>query len=1037
MKKFLLFAIAALLSLQVTFAQERTLSGKVTAAEDGSVLPGVSVVVKGTTSGTVTDTDGKFNINVPSGSETLLFSFIGFQTQEVAIANRTTVDISMIADIQQLNEVVVVGYGTQIKQDLTGNIASVKGDELKNLPVPNFTQGLQGRAAGVFIESNSGRVGEGIKVRIRGASSLSGSNEPLYVIDGIPISTSTFNNNQTGTTTNNGSALSSINFNDIESFEILKDAAASAIYGSRATNGVVLITTKRGKAGKTTINANLSYGFNAPTNSHRGFLNSKQYIDYYKQAAINGAKYDYNRNGNPDGYLTEQDAIDDYSSIMEGRFDRYSGYSDWRKLQTDTDWEKQAYQKNPMVRMLSLSASGGNDKTKYYMSGDYAKQDGILIKNNFERLSTRLNLDHQVSKKFKIGMNMSIARTVTGRTSSDNDFGTPMQIVALAPITPIRDENGQLYDRPTTTYYNPLLNAENGHYSSTTFRNIGGLYGQWDIIEGLSFRSEASYDVLTQNDDQFFGRLTQSKSTNGFGQSDWLRTFNYNTNNFFTYNKMLGSRLSLDATMGMSYQKSTTDISDVQGQQFPSDDLQKIVAAGKITGGFSTLQVYSILSYFARVNLKFADKYLFSASGRIDGSSRFGPDNRYGVFPAVSAGWIMSEEGFLKGQTVVSFLKPRASAGTVGNAEIGNYPWQGLWSSDKYNSNATLYPSQLANPKLGWETTTQYDVGIDYGLFNNRITGELDYYVKYTHGILYNKPTPGNTGFSSIVSNVGKMENKGFEIVINSVNIQRANFKWTTSVNFSQNQNKVTQLDGEVTEVPGNDGRFLNSLVVGQPLGVFYGPKYAGVDPANGDALYYKADGETTNNYNLAGNYVVGNPNPKHYYGINNTFNAFGIDLSVLLQGVSGNSIINGGGGFMSANGDWFDNQTLDQLNSWKKAGDVTNVPEARWNWSGLIPNGTSASSRYVYDGSYLRVKTVTLGYNFPTSILNRLKLSQLRVYVTGQNLHTFTKYPGWDPEVNADYRANSSTSGNLNQGNDFYSAPQIKSVIFGLNVGL
>jgi TonB-linked SusC/RagA family outer membrane protein len=1034
MKKLLLVAIASLLSLHTTFAQERAISGKVTAAEDGSSVPGVSVVVKGTTAGTVTDTDGVYRISVPSGSETLTFSFIGFQTQDIAIANRTVIDVSLVADIQQLNEVVVVGYGTQIKQDLTGNIASVKGDELKNLPVPNFTQGLQGRAAGVFVESNSGRVGEGIKVRIRGASSLSGTNEPLYVVDGIPINTSSFNNNQAAGTSSNGAALSSINFNDIESFEILKDAAASAIYGSRATNGVVLITTKRGKAGKTTINANLSYGFNTPTNSHRGFLNAQQYVDYYKQAAINGAKYDYNRNGNPDGYLSEQAAIDDYSKIMTGRFNRYSGGTDWQNNKVDTDWEKQAYQKNPMVKMLTLSAAGGTEKTKYYMSGEYSKQDGILLKNKFERLSTRLNIDQQVSKKIKVGMNMSIARTVTGRTSNDNDFGTPMQIVALAPITPIRDSNGNLNDRPVTTYYNPLLNAEDGHYTATTFRNIGGLYGQWDIIEGLSFRSEVGYDVLTENDDQFFGRLTQSKSTNGFGQSDWLRTFNYTTNNFFTYNKMLGARLSMDATLGMSYQKSSTDITDVQGQQFPSDDLQKINSAGKVTGGSSSLSQWSVLSYFARVNFKFADKYLLSASGRIDGSSRFGPENRYGVFPALSAGWILSEEGFLKGQTTISFLKPRVSAGTVGNAGIGDYSWQGLWSSDRYNSSATLYPNQLANNKLGWETTTQYDAGIDFGLFNNRITGELDYYAKYTHGILYNKPVPGNTGFSTITSNVGKMQNKGFEIVINSVNIQKSNFKWTTSVNFSQNQNKVTQLDGEVTEVPGNDGRFLNSLVVGQPLGVFYGPKYAGADPNNGDALYYKADGETTNNYNLAGNYVVGNPNPKYYYGINNQFNAFGFDLSVLLQGVQGNSIINGGGGFMSANGDWFDNQTLDQLNSWKKPGDITQVPEARWNWSGLIPNGTSASSRYVYDGSYLRVKTVTLGYNFPAAVLSRLKLSQLRIYATGQNLFTFTKYPGWDPEVNADYRANGS---NLNQGNDFYSAPQIKSLIFGLNVGL
>ena len=1032
MSKALLVLFASFFSLQVALAQEKTISGRVTSADDGSGLPGVNVVVKGTTIGTVTDVDGQFHIAVPGGSDVLIISFIGLQTQEVAIDNRTTIDVKMISDIQQLNEVVVVGYGTQIKQDLTGNIASVKGEDVKNLPVPNFTQALQGRAAGVFVESNSGRVGEGIKVRIRGAVSLSGSNEPLYVVDGIPINTSTLNNGQTGTPQNNGAGLSSINFNDIESFEILKDAAAAAIYGSRAANGVVLITTKRGKAGKTSISANISYGFNQPTKVHRGFLNAQQYVDYYKQGAINGATYDYNRNGNPGGYASLQDNIDDYTAIMAGRLTRYSGYSDWKTLQTDTDWEKQAYQKNPLVKMLNLSASGGTEKTKYYMSGEASKQDGILLKNNFERLSTRMNLDQQVSKSVKIGLNMSIARSVTGRTTSDNDFGTPMQIVALAPITPVRDLNGQLYDRPTTTYYNPLLNAENGRYKATTFRNIGGLYGQWDIADGLRFRSEVGYDVLTENDDQFFGSHTQNSATHGYGQSDWLRTFNYNTNNFLTYNKMVG-RLSIDATAGMSFQKAVTDQTEVYGQEFPSDDLQTLASAGKITGGFSSQTSYTFLSYFARVNLKFADKFLLSASGRIDGSSRFGSDNRYGFFPSISGGWIISEEGFLKGQSTVSFLKLRASTGKVGNAEIGSNLYQGLYSPGKYNGSSTLYPSQLGNPKLGWETTQQVDVGIDFGFFNNRVTGEIDYYTKHTTGLLYNQPVPSQSGFSSLLGNVGKMENHGYEIVINTVNISKANFKWSTSFNLSSNQNKVTKLDGEVTQVLGNDGRYLNSLIVGQPLGVFYGPKYAGVDPNNGDALFYKANGEKTNVYNDAGNFYLGNPNPKFYGGITNTFSAFGVDLSVLLQGVQGNKIMNGAGGFMSANGDWFDNQTLDQLNAWQKPGDITNVPQNRWNWSGSIPNGVSASSRYIYDGSYLRVKTVTLGYNFPAAVLSRMKLTQLRLYVTGQNLFTFTNYPGWDPEVNADYR----TGNNQNQGSDFYSAPQIKSLIFGLNVGL
>ncbi len=370
----------------------------------------------------------------------------------------------------------------------------------------------------------------------------------------------------------------------------------------------------------------------------------------------------------------------------------------------------------------------------------------------------------------------------------------------------------------------------------------------------------------------------------------------------------------------------------------------------------------------------------------------------------------------------------------MGNAEIPEFQALGLWGAGKYYGSSTLNPTQLANPLLGWEQATQVDIGLDYGLFNNRVSGELDYYVKNTTDLLYNTPVPGTSGFTNRVSNVGSMQNKGFEVVINSTNIDSKNFKWNSAFNFSRNINKVTKLDGEVTEIPGNDGRYLNSLVVGQPLGVFFGPKYAGVDPTNGDALYYTEDGEsTTTNYNNAGNFIVGNPNPKFIYGLNNTFTMGGFDLSVLLQGVYGNSIMNGAGGFMSANGDWFDNPTRDQLDRWQKPGDRTLVPQARLNLSGLIPNGVSASSRYVQDGSYLRVKTVSLGYNFPAQVLNKFKLNNLRAYVSGQNLFTFTKYTGWDPEVNADYRSGTS---NNNQGGDFYSAPQIKSVIFGLNVG-
>ena len=1004
----------------VTLAQTKEVAGKVTDSKDGAGLAGVTVSAKGFNNSTTTSSDGTFRLTVPSATTTLVFSYVGYGEIERAVSDLMNVNLD--ATERALTEVIVVGYGTKIKRDLTGNIARVKGEEVKDVPVPNFTQALQGRAAGVFVESQNGKVGEGIKVRIRGAGSISASNEPLYVVDGIPINTGVLS----------GNALADINFNDIESFDILKDASAAAIYGSRAANGVVLITTKRGKAGKSKVTVGLQYGSSKPT-GYRGFLNADEYITFFTEAARNGAIYHFNREGNFFGYIDEQEAIDDWVGFVEGRFRRYDGHVDYTTGQTNTNWEKLAFQKaNTLAADVTLS--GGNEKTKFYISGGYNDQDGILVGNTFQRVSGRVNLDHEVSSKFKLGTNLSVSRTKGRRVQADNEFATPMQLVALSPITPLRDTAGNLYDRPTTTYYNGLVDFENGEHYSTTFRNLATIYGQFNFTNNFFFRSEYSLDLLTQNDDEFYGSRTLSGgATNGFGRSTWFRTTNQNTNNYFNYTNQFADRHDFDATLGMSLQKAKSDFSQLFGEDFPVDALRNLASAGKITGGSSTETNYSFLSYFARVNYKLNDRYLLSVSGRIDGSSRFGKNTRYGFFPAVSAGWIITEEDFLKDAGVLSFLKLRASFGYTGNAEIGNFPQLGLWGATKYNQASGLTPTQLANPDLKWEKSQQTDIGIDFGFFNNRLSGELDYYVRNTTGLLYNLPVPMTTGFTTIVANVGEMQNKGFEIVLNSTNVNSRDFRWTTSLNFSRNFNKITKLDGDTDTLPGNDGRYLNSLIVGQPIGVFYGPKYAGVDPTNGDGLFYLEDGKTTtNDYNSAGNFVVGNPNPEFFYGFSNTFSYKGIELNVLFQGVHGNQIINGAGGFMSANGDWLDNQTRDQLASWKSSGDVTMIPQARLNLSGSIPNAIGASSRYVEDGSYLRLKTISLGYNIPETLIRRFKLTTLRVYVLGQNLATWTNYSGWDPEVNTDYRA-----GNRNQGGDFYAAPQIKTITFGINIGL
>jgi TonB-dependent starch-binding outer membrane protein SusC len=998
---------------QLVWSQTKTISGKVTANNERTAISGASIIVKGFKTGTVSGEDGTFTISVSDNAKTLIISALGFQTQEVTISG-SSINVSLkVAESQNLDEVLVVGYGTKIKRELTGNIARIKGSEVANTPVANFNQAIQGRAAGVFVEANNGKVGEGVKVRIRGSGSLSASNSPLYVIDGVPL-------NGDGIS---GNSLADINFNEVESFEILKDASAAAIYGSRAANGVVLITTKKGKAGRTSLNVNVQYGINKPT-GYRGFLDAKEYVDLLREAAVNSDSIEGVDPFDPAQYSGS------WLQFAENRLTRYSGYSNWRTLQTNTNWEKEAFNHDSRTKIIDINAAGGSDKTRFYVSGSYNSQDGILIGNNFQRFASRINLEHDATSKIKLGFNLALARTTSNRVASDNDFSTPIQLVALAPITPIRDQNGVLYDRPVTTYYNGLIELENASYLSTTFRNLGSIYLNYKLLSNLVFKTEFGIDLQSQNDEQFYGSSTiNGQSTNGFGQSDWYRTFSYNTNNYFNYTKTFGKVHELDATLGMSYQKYSTNFASVYGEDFPVDALRTVASAGRITGGSSTLTESSFLSYFARANYKFKNKYLLTLSGRADGSSRFGKDSKYGFFPAASAGWILTEENFLKNSSWLSFLKVRGSYGLTGNADgFGNFAQLGLYGASKYNNASGLVPTQLANPELKWEKSKQLDIGIDFGFFNNRLSGEIDYYVRNTKDLIYNVPIPGTSGFATQTVNVGSMQNKGFEFVLNSTNFNGRDFKWNTSLNLSKNKNKITKLDGEQTKIPGNDGRYLNSLIVGESIGVFYGPKFAGADPANGDALYYKDDGKTTtNDYNEAGNFVVGDPNPDWIGGLNNTFSYKGIELSVLFQGVFGNQIMNGGGGFMSASFDWFDNQTRDQLGRWQKAGDITNVPQLRLGYG----NGIGASSRYVEDGSYVRLKNITLAYNVPASILNKVRIRSARFYITCINLATFTDYKGWDPEVNTDYRA-----GNRNQGGDFYAAPQIKSITFGLSLG-
>jgi TonB-linked SusC/RagA family outer membrane protein len=1015
MKKKLLsvWILILLLGISDTYGQTRTISGLILSGEDYLPLPGVNVTLKGTSQGITSDLDGRFSLQV-SNNDVVVFSYVGFLKQEIILGTQTSLEVIMLPDSKMLGEVVVVGYGSETRGDLTGNIASIKGDEIANIPVPNFTEALQGRLAGVFVESASGKVGEGVKVRIRGTSSISSGSDPLYVIDGIPVTA-------TGSL-GYSNPLSDINFNDIESFEVLKDASAAAIYGARASNGVVLIATRSGAEGKTKFNFGFQRGLSSPTRLME-WMNAADYVELIRESAINADLIGGTNSTDPDKYP------DSWLNFVEDRMTVASGHGDWRSLNIDTDWQRHAFNEDAGTTNLNFSASGGNDKTQFYLSGAYDEQDGILIRNNLTRISTRLNLDHQVSDQFSLGINFGLSRTANNRLSDDFQFNNPLQLTALAPITPVRDPNGQLYDRPVTEYYNNLIDSENASWKLLGFRNLTNLYGEFKFNHTLRFRSELGADILNQNEERFFGSRTNSGlSTNGYGSSKWVRIFNYNTNNYFTYENVFDEKHDLNVVAGMSFQLSERDYTFVEGQEFPLDALKTLASAADIVGGESQFENFSFLSYFARANYKLNNKYLFTASGRLDGSSRFGKENKYGFFPAASAGWMISQEDFLIENTTLSLLKLRTSYGLTGNAEIGNYDHLGLFGTGAYGQFSGLVPDQIPNPDLRWEKTAQFDIGIEFGLFEDRITGELDYYHKNTFDLLLDVPVPGTTGFLVQTQNVGDMKNYGFEVVLNSSNIVKKNFTWTVSLNLARNFNEVTALAEGQTTIPSGASSFLNAITLGEPVGAFYGVAYAGVDPNNGDAIFYSNEErtETTNNFNEAARMILGSPHPKLFGGLTNNFTFENFDASFLFQGVYGNDIFLVGGSYFAANGNWFDNGTKKQMGRWQKPGDVTDIPQARFGTG----NGTQPSSRYLSDGSYLRLKTLTVGYSLPSEILDRLKVTSLRVYFIGQNLLTFTNYAGWDPEVNADGLSS------FYMANDFYSAPQAKTYSLGINVG-
>lgn len=1036
MKKILLSLTCIAISFSYAWAQQK-ISGKVLDAKTSDPLIGASVAVIDTATNTVAtggvvDEDGNFTVEAPNPDGSIIrVSYVGYKELKLPIRGTSDFTFEMVESSYDLEEVLVVGYGRELRRDLTGSVARITGETLRLSPVVTLDQAMQGRAAGVQVFQNSGTPGGSIQVRVRGSSSLSASNQPLYVIDGVPTQQGDFSQfDYSGQGTD---VLADIDPNSIESIEVLKDASAAAIYGSRAANGVVLITTKRGAAQPTRFHFNAYYGVQEVWKKKK-YLNTKQYMDlmndmYNADSAFWRENYELQ-----DGY----DLLSLITPIQVPHRDSLA----------DTDWLDQVLRVAP-IQNYEFSAVGGDIKTRFAVSTSYMKQDGIVKGSDYSRLAGRLNLDHNISTKLSIGTSLQVSRSVNNRIVSDNTvFGPFANGIANAPIFPVFNPDGTY---APANYPNALALAELVTGTQTNFRTFGNAFVNYEAVKGLNFKLRGGFDVLNLSERRHipgFDVLPQSESPAGSGVQAGAEARKWLIEATADYNKTFADKHRITALLGTSWEKNSNERISVSGNGFPSNKFQYLASASQITSGSGILTAWSLQSIFARLSYAYKDKYLFGFNFRTDGSSRFGKDNRYGYFPSVSAGWRINEESFLKPVKWINDLKLRANFGITGNQEIGNFNSLGLMGSGaNYAGSPGTQPIQLPNPQLTWETTYQFDAGLDIALFDSRVALILDYYIKNTKDLLFARPIPSTSGYGAYFSNIGSIQNRGVEITLNTENIvpKKNGFGWRTNFNISFNRNEVTELYNNEPFPIG----FVSWVQVGQPLGTFYGyfadgvySRQSDVPEAQaaegvqaGDIRFRDLDGDGV--ITAKDQTIIGNGQPDFTGGLTNVLTFKGFELNFFLQFMVGNDVWQGTNNFAeSMTGT--DNSTDRVLDRWRKEGDVTDMPRATL----LDPNNNSRrnSTRYIEDGSFLRLKTLTFAYTFPTALVKKARLQSLRLYFQGGNLLTFTKYSGFDPEVNSTSGTGNSNTSNTNSnavlGEDFYTYPQARTYTFGINIG-
>ena len=1054
------------------FAQSTgSVSGRVTDSKNEGI-PGATVLIEGTSLGSSSNLDGTYSIqSVPAGPRTVVISFVGFNAVRrpvtVIAGQNAEVSTSLSENMTQLAEAVVIAYGTQTRRDLTGSVATVSAAQLKNNSVASFDQALQGRTAGVQVTQSSGAVGSATRVRVRGQGSLTGGGDPLYVIDGVPVSSGLTGQGDysdrdfsTPLTANNQNALAAINPNDIESMTVLKDAAATAPYGARGANGVVLVTTKRGKAGQTRVNVDYYTGVSSITHKIK-FLDGYQWWDLYKEAYRND-------NAGREVPTTGTRQINGQNVNVA---DLNAG------INPNTNWTD-AMLRQGTVHDANLSASGGTDRLTYFVNGGYRKEEGILRGNSYERYSGRLNINNKISDRVTVGaeVSLNVTRQFNVATSYAGGFGTA-QSNAL-PIFPINNPDGSLSGTERgNTGNNPVAQLDN-KFNTDGLRTLTNLHADFELAKGLVFHSQIGLDFYNQLEQSFFSGTNRYydaplDATTGIdpprrglsaARERRLNVLNWDATNTLTYNRSLNENNSLTVLLGTEAQKYKQDalgayatngavgFVDNYGTTYISGmgyapGTPPTTAANTAVGGFTEpTQQYRFLSFFGRATYKFRNRYIAEVSTRADGSSRFGANKRYGVFPAGSVAWIVSDEAFLADNSFVNFLKLRGSYGLTGSSNI--YPYQ----SKQFYANSGAYlgttgqaPVNLPNPDLSWQQTIQADASVEFGLLHNRLSGTVSVYQNTSSRVLLDKPIPASVAGDtpkSITFNTPDVEvrDRGVELTLSTRNVTGA-FTWTTDFNISHNVNVVTKAGGIPPDGFGaSEGD--TRVIEGYSTGISYLAQYAGVDPATGGELIYDLKGNkilATAASVPANRVAAGRPFPNYFGGITNTFGYKGLDLSVLFSFSQGNTIYDDAAkrqisGFVAQ---W--QQRTEVLDRWQKPGDITDVPRATLQTGSGDWNNTT---RWLYDASYLRLRTATLGYTIPVAFTQRYKVNSLRLFVQGQNLLLFTPYKGWDPEVTRYFNNNERNNRNNSQGNISFSAPylanpQSRTITFGINMTL